>query len=241
MTTVAIIQARTGSTRLPNKIFTPILQQPVLLHVAERLRRARTLDRIAIATSTVAGDDTVATFCATQQLHCTRGSETDVLSRYIDTIAALQLADHDVVVRITADCPCIDPNIVDDIVTARACSNAAYCSNVLERHFPRGLDAEACTVAALRAAHRAADAAEREHVTLHLVRHPEIFSHASVTTPIDHHHWRWTIDTPDDLCAVTKIFEHFGHNRFSWHDAAAFCAQYPDVMALNQHIAQKTT
>lgn len=239
MKTVAIIQARMGSTRLPGKVLQDLAGEPMLVRVVNRTRRARRIDEVVIATTDLPRDDELERLCASRRWLCHRGSEDDVLDRYYQ---AARRFGADVVVRITSDCPLIEPEVVDQVVSAYAAPPPVdYASNVLpERTFPRGLDVEAFGFALLaRLWRECRDPAAREHVTEQVFRTPGRFRVRNVTSPRDLSHWRWTVDTPDDLLLVRKIYEHFGGDAFSWHEVLAVLAEHPEWRAINAHVEQK--
>ena len=163
---VAIVQARMSSTRLPGKVWADVAGHPILWHVVQRLRRARLLNQIVIATSENPADDAIAQFCEQDGILCYRGSEADVLDCYYK---AASLHSADVVVRITADCPLIDPAVVDKVVHRFLDEGSDYVTNNLRYTYPDGLDTEVFSFAALAQAWREAKKpSEREHVTPYL-------------------------------------------------------------------------
>ena len=236
--TVAIIQARTGSTRLPGKVLLPLLGEPSLAKVVRRAGRAASLDAVVVATTTLPADDAIAALGAGAGWPVVRGSELDLLDRYLQAAH-----EHDAarVVRITSDCPVIDPAVIDEVVHALETSGADYASNTLEpRTFPRGLDVEAMSLAALEAAGRDdRDPASREHATPFLYRHPERFSLVRVPSAIDRSEHRWTVDTPEDYELVRRIYDALGRDDFGWLEALAVVEAHPDWSDLNRHIEQK--
>ena len=235
--TVAIIQARLGSTRLPGKVLQDLAGEPMLARVVERLGRARTLDDIWIATTTEPRDDALVELCLRRGWPCARGSESDVLDRYV---RAARESRAERVVRITSDCPLIDAAIVDRVVDALG-PTSAYSSNLFPvRTFPRGLDTEAFTVAALETAGSEATAhPDREHVTPYIWRQPDRFPQASVSAESDHSHERWTVDTPEDYQLVQKIYAHFGDAAFGWQDVLRLLDTHPSWRALNAGVQQR--
>ena len=240
MTVVAVVQARTGSTRLPGKVLLDLAGQPMLARHVERLRRAQSIERVVVATTTQPADDAIVSLCTAHGWEWSRGSETDVLDRYYRTAVAHRA---DVVVRVTADCPLIDPEVTDRVVgefLARQ-PDVDYASNGLPRRtFPRGLDTEVMRFDALERAWREdTDPASREHITPYLYRTPGRFRVHGVTNPDDQSAQRWTVDTPEDLALVRRIFEHFGHDRFSWLEVLALLADHGDWLQLNRHVRQK--
>ncbi len=237
---VAIIQARAGSSRLPGKVLRPLAGAPMLLRVINRVRRAASVDETAVATTDRAADDDIAELCAAAEVPVYRGSEEDVLDRYYGAACAYQA---DVVVRVNSDCPFSDPRLIDAVVGALPADATGldYCSNVQpQRHYPRGLDVEAFTRAALEHAWRNnRDPVLREHVTPYMVRHPERYRMHSVAESADHSGHRWTVDTQEDLALATTIYDHFGHDRFSWQEVLDLVQQRPEISALNRHVRQR--
>ena len=200
MNTAIVVQARMGSSRLPGKVLKDIAGRPMLSYQIERLRRVKRAERIVVATTDQPADDAVERFCQKEKIACVRGSEHDVLARYH---LAIERFPADVVVRITADCPLIDPAIVDEAIAAY---EPDYVSNMLETTYPYGMAVEVFSAQALREAHREAkDPAEREHVTPFIYRHPERYRLRSLTMAPNLSHHRWTVDTPEDLAAFRKF------------------------------------
>lgn len=238
MKTVAIIQARLGSTRLPGKVLLPLAGRPMLAHVIERVRRASRVDEVLVATTTNPGDAPLVAFCREAGCAVFRGDEQDVLDRYFQ---AARTHEATTVVRITSDCPLIDPAIIDAVLGTLAATGADYASNIAPtRTFPRGLDTEAFPFATLeRCWHEASEPASREHVTAHIYRNSDRFRLASVTHERDESAHRWTVDTPEDYELVGRIYAFFGHNRFGWEEALAVLAAHPDWAETNAHIVQK--
>jgi len=238
MRTVAVIQARTGSTRLPGKVLRPLLGEPLLSHVVRRTARAASVDQVVVATTTLAGDQPIVDLGAAEGWSVVRGSEADLLDRYL---LAARSEQADRVVRITSDCPLIDPDLIDDVVAALVRDRADYASNSLEpRTYPRGLDVEAMTTAALEAADvRDLDPASREHATPWLRTHPDQFRLVRVAADVDRSEHRWTVDTPEDYELVRRIYEAIGHDRFGWLEALAVVEAHPDWSDLNRHVLQK--
>lgn len=239
MKTLIIVQARMTSTRLPGKVLLPLAGEPMLTRLIERLRRVRRADGIVVATTTNATDDPIAALCAQLGVPCHRGSEHDVLSRYAD---AARVHGADVVVRITSDCPLIDPALIDQTIAAFDEGGSDYVSNMLPPTWPYGMAVEVFSAAALAQAHaEATQAAEREHVTPFLYWHPERYRLRNVASPVDLSHHRWTVDTPEDYALVSRLFDHLMPTRpnFTQADVLALLEQHPDWIAINQHIRQK--
>jgi glutamate-1-semialdehyde 2,1-aminomutase/spore coat polysaccharide biosynthesis protein SpsF len=218
---VAIIQARTGSTRLPYKVLADIAGRPMLWHVVNRTRQARSVDRTLVATSTRPADDAIADFCSRHDIDCFRGDETDVLDRFYQAVRTLGPA---TVVRITADCPLIDPEVIDQVIAAQRHGPHDYASNTLRYTFPDGLDVEAFTFAALeRAWKEARKPTEREHVTPYL-RLSGQFTTTNVENAVAPaaQGMRWTVDEPVDLEFVRKVYGALGDRpRFGMREVLA--------------------
>jgi spore coat polysaccharide biosynthesis protein SpsF len=239
---VVILQARMGASRLPGKPLKKVLDRPLLSYQIERLRRAKLVDEIVIATTTEPQDDQIETFCKSENITHFRGSTLDVLDRYYQAAKAFQA---DVVVRVTGDCPLIDPKVVDQVIGYYLdhLPTYQYVSNSLERTFPRGLDTEIFSYDLLeRAAKEANLPPEREHVTLYFYTHPEKFSLGNVKHSADLSDHRWTVDTTEDLELITKILEEMyprKHN-FNMEDVLKVLDCHPDWSKINSHIKQKS-
>jgi spore coat polysaccharide biosynthesis protein SpsF len=238
MKITAIIQARMGSTRLPGKVLMDLSGESVLGRVVRRLRRATLIDCIVVATTNRPTDDVIARECSGLQVACFRGSETDVLDRYRQVARWFGAV---AIVRITSDCPLIDADLVEETIQAFLSQPADYASNALERTYPRGLDAEVFTIAALERTWRdAREAYEREHVTPYIYEHPELFRLVSVRGQHDHSKHRWTLDTPEDLHLIRAIYARFGNrDNFGWREVLALMEQEPGLAELNSDIMQK--
>jgi spore coat polysaccharide biosynthesis protein SpsF len=202
---LAVLQARMSSTRLPGKVMKPVLGAPMIGRQLERLGRCRTLDRIVVATSHHPSDDPLAAYVEGLGLRVFRGSLPDVLGRFRGASVAYGAVDH--VVRLTADCPLVEPSVVDDCVRLHLESGADYTSNTQVRTYPVGLDVEVVTNAGLaEAAKEARDAYEREHVTPFFYRNPDRYRIAQLTQARDLSELRWTVDTPEDFEFVSQVY-----------------------------------
>ena len=236
--TVAIVQARMGSTRLPGKVMLPLLGEPVLTRVMRRAARARTLDEVVVATTTLPQDDAIVALAEAEGWPVERGSETDLLGRYL---GAARTHDAEVIVRITSDCPLLDPDVIDATVTAFHAGDVDYASNTIEpATYPRGLDVEVVARAALeRAGLEDRDPAWREHVTPYIYRQPDVFRLMRVPAQTDHSEYRWSIDTPEDYALVEQIYQAFGRDDFTWLEAIAVVQAHPSWASINRHTVQK--
>lgn len=235
------VQARMGSTRLPEKVLKPILGKPLLEFLVERLSQAKEIADIVILTTTEPVDDAIEQFCQQREIACFRGSEDNVLERYYQ--AALQRR-PDAIVRVTADCPLIDPEVLDQVVRVfkEHAPDIDFVANTLEGTFPRGLDVEVFSFQALEKAFQEAHFPEElEHVTVYFYRHPQLFRLKNVTSPVPLAQHRWTVDTPEDLALVTLILEHLYPKKpqFRLKDILHLLRQHPKWSQLNAHVKQK--
>lgn len=268
--TVAIIQARMGSKRLPGKVLLDIAGQPMLAHVVQRTRLAGTIDRVIVATTTDDADEPVASFCKQNGYSCFRGDLHDVLDRYYQTARS---SGARVIVRITADCPLIDPAVIDRTVQAffgatapqdqllsgdLALADASiqidpdgirptydFVANRLPppygRTYPIGLDTEVCSFEGLETAWREAKQPyQREHVMPFFYDNLDRFRVLLVNSERDLGSLRWTVDTPQDLELLRRIFEFFpGREDFSWLEVLDLVERQPDLAQINAQVSAK--
>lgn len=241
--TVAIIQARMASTRLPGKVLQIIAGKPMLYHVVERARKSKMVHEVVVATTTSPEDDAVVDFCAAYGYAVFRGSPQDVLDRYYQAA----LVHHaQVIVRLTADCPLLDPDVVDRTIKAFFESGVDFAANRLpppfRRTYPIGLDTEVCSFAALeRAWKEAAAPHEREHVMPYLYEVEGRFRVLVVNHEVDYGSLRWTVDTPEDLELVRRIFARFPNRMdFGWLEVLRLFEQEPELFAVNAEVRHKT-
>ena len=237
MRAAAIIQARMGSTRLPGKVLMPLAGRPMVAHVLQRAASIRGVGEVILATSTNPEDDALAQWAAAQGWTCHRGSAEDVLARFHG--AAGRTA-ADAILRITADCPMLCPEVSARVLDRLAQGGSDYVSNVVRRTFPRGLDTEAFTRRALDiAAAEAVSARDREHVTPFIWSQPQRFRIAGVEDAIDRSRWRWTVDTPEDLDLAQRLHAALPAG-FGYADLIQAMQANPDWERINAAIAQKT-
>ena len=204
MSTLAILQARMTSTRLPGKVLMPILGQPMIARQIERLRRAQGFDRLVVATTTDASDDALVAVVEGLGVPVIRGEMDDVLVRFV---RALDAFDPDTVVRLTADCPLASPRVIDRVIAEFNSRGLDYLSNTLQPTYPDGLDVEVVRAEVLRkVAAASTDPHEREHVTLGVYRHPELFTVGNVAGDVDLSDLRWTVDNAEDLDFVRSVY-----------------------------------
>lgn len=238
---VAIIQARQGSTRLPGKVMMEVLGKPLLDYLIERVKRAKFLKKIVVATTYLKEDDAIAEFCESHSVPCYRGEIEDVLGRYL---GAAQFFSADVIVRLTGDCPLLDPDVIDQVIATyfRLYPKIDYAANTLERTYPRGLDVEVFSLDSLKIADREAKStADREHVSSYIYSHPERFLLASVTANENTSRFRWTVDTWEDFLLIeTLIKAIYPQNpNFTLTDLLSLVQRNPEWQKINSHIQQK--
>ncbi len=250
--TVAIIQARMASTRLPNKVLLDIGGRPMLEWVVERTRRARAVDRVVVATSTDKADDPIAEFCKKKGYLCFRGSQHDVLDRFYQIGKDMNAL---VVVRITADCPLIDPALISKTVqflwggfggdTLMGKPLHDFTANRLPppwgRTYPVGLDVEVCAFKVLKTAwEEAKKPHQREHVMPFIYENRERFRIALIEHTENLGHLRWTVDEPEDLQLVREIVRHFPDNTFTWLDVVDLFKRKPELAKINAGVQHKS-
>jgi len=237
----AIIQARTGSSRLPKKVIKKICDKTVLSHVLERIKQSRFIDDIIVATTTHSRDDVIEHEAKNNNVLIFRGSENDVLARYY---YAAKENNSDIILRITSDCPLIDPNVADIIIEFYLKNEFDVVTNagndISNRTYPRGLDVEVFAFKKLEEAFlNAKEKYQREHVT------PYIYEKTSKVyyycNKVDYSNYRWTLDTKEDLHLITKIYDNFykGRHDFYFDDIIEFIKQNPQYANINSHIEQK--
>ncbi len=230
---VAVIQARLGSTRLPGKTLADIAGKPMLARVIERARAIAGLDGIVLATTDKPGDDRLVAFAREAGLPCVRGSESDVLDRFHVALAAYPA---DVVVRVTPDCPLLDPEVSGRVLAEfrRLQSRADYVSNIHPPTYPDGLDTEVFSRAALETAWKDARlASDREHVTPFIWRQAWRFRLANVANATDLSAQRWTVDTAGDLEFVRAVYAELGARPFGMAEVLRLLEAKPALLALN--------
>jgi spore coat polysaccharide biosynthesis protein SpsF len=240
---VAVIQARMGSTRLPGKVLETILGEPMLCWVVDRTRLAALVEEVVVATTIEQADDAVVELCQQKGYPFYRGSEGDVLDRYWQ---AANLHDADVVVRITADCPLIDPGLIDEAVETLLTSKPPldFVANRLpwERTYPIGLDVEVCSSRALGEAWRdGKETHQREHVMPFIYEHPDRFRILLLNAEEDYGELRWTVDTGEDLEFIRQVVRKLpGRLDFNWRDVLSALEDNPELAKINANVQHKT-
>ncbi len=236
MIVVAIVQARMGSTRFPGKVMRPICGFPMIGLQLERLSQSRKISRILVATSIDPANDPLTDYVEKLGYSVYRGSENDVLDRYYQ---AAKVAGADTVARITADCPLIDPGLVDEVIERFLKTGVDYATNTMPPTYPDGLDTEVFTFKALETAwNQAGEVHHREHVTPY-IRVPGRFSVLNFAHDTDCSHLRWTVDEPEDFQVIKKVFEHFHPRRdFQWLEVLSLEKGHPEWFSANRKYAR---
>ncbi len=236
--TIAILQARMGSTRLPGKTLMDLGGETMLARIVRRTQRARLVDHVVVATTVLPEDDAICSECKRLNVAVSRGSVDDVLERYYH---AAQMYQAEWIVRITCDNPLVDPNLIDQVVAAFQTKGCDYASNGQTPFLPHGLGVEVMKFSALERAYReACEFYERVHVTPYIYQNPKLFHLVDVRTPTTLAQYRWTVDTIDDLALIRTLYQRLGHrDDFSWVEAAALMEQDSALEKMNLHIEQK--
>ena len=239
MNIVAIVQARMCSTRLPGKILKKIKNRYVLDYVIDRLRICKKLDNIVLATTVNKKDDLLEKYAVEKNIDYFRGSEENVLSRYYYSAKKFNA---DVIVRVTSDCPLIDPWIVDEIIKKHIDSDANYTSNNVVKSYPLGLDAEVFTFSTLDKAFRnAKEKYQKEHVTPYIIENTKNFkiNYIEAQGKLRRPDIRITLDTPEDFKLISKIINHFDNFNFKSEEVIDFLEKNPGLLEINRNIKQK--
>jgi spore coat polysaccharide biosynthesis protein SpsF len=236
MKVVAIIQARMSSSRLPGKVLLPLAGKPVLAHVVQRTHACRNVDEVVVATSTDPSDDAISAWCQENKVRCFRGSLHDVLDRYYQ---AAKLHEAQAIVRITADCPALDTETVDEVIEGFL--NGEFAFYGLSGEFPDGLD---CTVFSFRAIekawHEAKLPSEREHVGPYIEKNPQLFKSGRLVKYHGLSHMRWTLDEPRDYDFLSKVFDQLDNQKalFTVEDVLRLLTAQPELHELNKSIVR---
>jgi spore coat polysaccharide biosynthesis protein SpsF len=236
---IAIVQARMGSTRLPGKVLKKINNRFVLDYVIERLKFSDRINDVILATTTDKKDDVLETYAIEREVRYFRGSEEDVLSRYYH---AAKKYGGEIIVRITSDCPLIDPEIVDNVINKHIDNKVDYTSNVIKRTYPRGLDTEVFNFDVLAEAYKNANEKyQQEHVTSYMIEHPEKFKLQNIEAKgkLKRPDIRITVDTEEDFELIKKIILHFNNLNFKTEDIIGFLDRNPELIEINKNIIQK--
>lgn len=230
---LAVLQARMTSSRLPGKVLAAVAGEPMVLRQIERLRQCASIDELVLATSTESSDDELARVAEAAGVVVRRGSLTDVLDRFA---AVVDEFEPETLIRLTADCPLCDPEVIDRVVDEHTAAGSDYTSNVIHRSYPQGLDVECVSADAFRRLRQLdLDSDEHEHVTLGIYRRPELFRLHSVEQAVDLSALRWTVDRPDDLAFVREVYDalYAARPRFRQADILELIDRRPELRHVN--------
>lgn len=240
MNVVAIIQARTGSTRLPNKIFLKLANKNLLFHVVDRLKYAKEIDNIVVATTISSNDNSVHEWCKVNSIDCFRGSENNVLERYF---YAANKFNADIIVRITADDPFKDFRIIDQAVKILKKNKYDFVCNNSPVSFPEGLDVEVITIDALKTSYlNSTSNFEKEHVTQYIHRNKNMFKIFNIKNKTDLSSYRWTIDTQEDYLFVKEIYNKLYKldKIFLSENIYELIDKYPQLLSINDKVKKSS-
>jgi spore coat polysaccharide biosynthesis protein SpsF len=238
----AIVQARMGSSRLPGKVLRPLAGRPMLGRIVDRVRACPAVARVVVATSDREGDAPIRRFCEASQIDCFAGSELDVLDRFY---RAAVMHHGDPLIRITADCPLVDPQLLGTLVALFGeghydhvgVATGAGALFLGVGRYPDGLDAECFSFAALeRAAREATSPPDREHVTPYIWRHKDLFRCGQLTSPIDYSQLRWTVDNEADFDLIARVYDALDSpgRVFGMDDVLRYLSAHPELAATNE-------
>lgn len=231
-----MIQARCGSTRLPNKVLKDLCGRPQLQRVIERVQRAKRVDEVMVITSIDKANLPILRLCVDLGVRVGIGSEDDVLDRYYQTARLLK---PDYVIRLTGDCPLADPELID-MAISQMNDDTDYCGNPTSATFADGLDVEIIKYSALeRSWKEATHTFEREHVTQYIINHQNLFNYMDFISPIgDFGDQRWTVDEPEDFELVQRVYEHFINEEkmenFGYKDILKYLKKHPEIESINK-------
>jgi spore coat polysaccharide biosynthesis protein SpsF (cytidylyltransferase family) len=232
------IQARMASSRLPRKVIEPIEGRPMISIIVDSLNSSQLITKNIVLTSNEKTDDSFADLLKSKNIAFLRASQEDVLERYY---LAAKKENADLIVRITGDCPLVDPSIVDEVIYQAIEHSADYCSNVGDRTFPRGYDVEVFTFTVLEKMYNeVTDPIEREYVTIHIRKNPNLYKIHNVSSKYNHSEWRVCVDTHEDLKLIKEIFNHYKNKKqISFNDVVTLFNKYPDLPKINAHVEQR--
>jgi len=233
---VALLQARTDSTRLPNKVLKTLLNKPMIIHELIRVQRSTLLNDLILLTSDQASDDLLSDVVSEAGFTVFRGSKDNVLERFYNCAKSLMLKDDDIIVRLTGDCPLHDAVIIDELISAFLANNIDYMANCVLPVYPDGFDVEVFTFSALKKAYNKADKlSEKEHVTP-FIRNSGLFNTANLEHEPIHTEWRLTVDEPCDFVLIEKIYNHFESSDFKFMEIVSYIENNPAILEINSNI-----
>jgi len=233
---VAFLQARTDSTRLPQKVLKPLLNKPMIINQLERVSWSNKIDKLILLTSNEFSDNELVKVVEEYGFTVYRGSKDNVLKRFYNCAISLNLKESDTIVRLTGDCPVHDALIIDELIEAFENSKVDYMANCIEPIYPDGLDVEVFSFAALKKAYKEAiKLSEKEHVTPY-IRESGLFKIKNLEKDVVYPNWRLTVDEPSDFKVIEMIYNHFKHNRFIFKDIVLYLEEHLEIIDINSSI-----
>ena len=233
---IALLQARTDSTRLPNKVIKNILNKPMIIHQLERTLKSKLIDNLILLTSDEKSDDKLAKIVIENDFNIFRGDKNNVLKRFYDSVLPFKLNDNDIIVRLTGDCPLHDADIIDESIYEFINGNCDYLSNCVEPIYPDGLDVEVFNFKSLKLAYgNAKFKSEFEHVTP-CIRNNKNLNIKHLNKKSIYNTWRLTVDEEKDFNLIRKIYEHFNSTYFSFNDTIKFLENNQELLKINNNI-----
>ena len=233
---IALLQARTDSTRLPKKVLKTILDKPMIIHQLERTTQSKYINKLILVTSNESSDDELASTITDYKFEVYRGDKNNVLKRFYEAVKELKLSEDDIIVRLTGDCPLHDALVIDESIESFIKAECDYLSNSVEPVYPDGLDVEVFNFKSLELAYKNAQlSSEQEHVTPY-IRNSGLFKVESLKKQPLHHNWRLTVDEESDFKLVSKIYKYFNRTFFSLNETIKFLEEHQELLRINNSI-----
>jgi len=235
---IALLQARTDSTRLPGKVLKRLLDVPMIIQELQRIAKSKYINKLILATSDENSDDELSETILKNGFNLYRGSKNNVLKRFIDSVEEFNLKDDDIIVRLTGDCPVHDASIIDETISAFLTHTCDYLTNCIKPIYPDGLDVEVFTYLALKTTYNlATKPSQLEHVTP-FIRDSGLFNTINLNKKPIHPEWRLTVDELDDFIVIEKIYNHFNNSNFTFKELVLYLEKNLDIININSHIGR---
>lgn len=232
----ALLQARSDSSRLPEKVLKTIIEKPMIIHQLERTSRAKLIDKLILVTSDQTSDDQLAQLIQDNNYTLFRGDKENVLKRFYDALSPYNLKDTDIVVRLTGDCPLHDFSIIDEAIKEFKNKKCDYLANCIEPIYPDGFDVEVFNYKALKKAYKnATKPSQLEHVTPY-IREDKALKIKNLEKKPIHNNWRLTVDENEDFKLINNIYNHFNSNKFTFQELISFLENSCYLLKINSHI-----
>jgi len=233
---IALLQARTSSTRLPKKVLKDILNKPMIIHQMQRVSKSNLIDELILVTSDESSDNELSSIVLKYKFKIFRADKNNVLKRFNDCLINYNLNNNDIIIRLTGDCPLQDSNIIDESIKEFLDNDSDYLANCINPIYPDGFDVEVFSYQALKTAYKeATKLSQKEHVTPY-IRDSGKFKIRHLDKKPIYPNWRLTVDEKEDFILINKIFEYFNNNSFSFEDIINFLEQNKELLKINSHI-----